>query len=148
MKTVEELRLELKEQLQDCIHVNDGSIAAQVDDRIQWAWDNWEDDIVATFYEGEKPECYNEEFRNEWIDNEPFDVELERINNPEFTYDVVFNDETDSNNKGFQYSLEDAKGYIDSYNGTNESYFEDYKGGIASVVCNETGETVYEVQIK
>ena len=83
MKTVEELRSELKGQLQDCIHANDGSIAAQVDDSIQWAWDNWEDDIVATFFEGEKPECYNEKFRDEWIDNEPFDIELERINNPE-----------------------------------------------------------------
>lgn len=65
-----------------------------------------------------------------------------------YTYDVHFNDENDSNNKGFQYSLEDAKGYIDSNNGTNESYFEDYKGGVASVVCNETGETVYEIEIK
>lgn len=66
----------------------------------------------------------------------------------ELTYDVYFNDEIDSNNKGFEYSLVDAKGYIDSYNGTNESYFEDYKGGIVSIVCNKTGETVYEVDIK
>lgn len=66
----------------------------------------------------------------------------------QFTYDVHFNDENDSNNKGFKYSLEDAKGYIDSYNGTNESYFEDYKGGTVSIVCNETGETVFETEIK
>ena len=66
----------------------------------------------------------------------------------EFTYDVYFDDENDSNNKGFKYSFEDAKGYIDSYNGTNESYFEDYKGGIVSIVCNETGETVFEVEVK
>ncbi len=65
----------------------------------------------------------------------------------EFTYDVHFNDENDSNNKGFKYSFEDAKGYIDSYNGTNESYFKDYKGGSVSVVCNETDETVYEVEV-
>lgn len=63
------------------------------------------------------------------------------------TYDIHFNDENDSNNKGFQYSLEDAKGYIKSYNGTNESYFEDYKGGSVSIVCNETGEMVYEEEI-
>ena len=64
-----------------------------------------------------------------------------------FTYDVYFNDENDSNNKGFKCSLEDAKGYIDSYNGTNESYFEDYKGGTVSIVCNETEETVFETEI-
>lgn len=64
------------------------------------------------------------------------------------TYDVHFNDEYDSNNKGFEYSFEEAKAYIDSNNGTNESYFQDYKSGTASVVCNETGETEYEVEIK
>lgn len=66
----------------------------------------------------------------------------------ELTYDVHFNDSTDSNNKGFEYSFEEAKSYIERYNGTNESYFEDYKGGIVSIVCNETGETVYEETIR
>ena len=64
------------------------------------------------------------------------------------TYDVHFNDDQDSNNKGFEYTLEEAKDYIQAYNGTNESYFEDYKGGTVSVVCNETGETVYEEEVK
>jgi hypothetical protein len=63
------------------------------------------------------------------------------------TYDVHFNDDQDSNNKGFEYTLEEAKEYIQAYNGTNESYFEDYKGGVVSVVCNETGETVYEEEV-
>ena len=66
----------------------------------------------------------------------------------ELTYDVHFNDSTDSNNKGSEYSFEEAKSYIERYNGTNESYFEDYKGGIVSIVCNETGETVYEETIR
>ena len=66
----------------------------------------------------------------------------------ELTYDVYFNDDNDSNNKGFKYSLEDARGYIDSYNGTNESYFEDYKGGVVSIVCNETEEEVYSTEVK
>ena len=64
------------------------------------------------------------------------------------TYDVHFNDSTDSNNKGFEYSFEEAKSYIERYNGTNESYFEDYKGGIVSIVDNETGETVYEETVR
>ena len=64
------------------------------------------------------------------------------------TYDVVFNDDQDSNNKGFEYSKEDAIGYIESNNGTNESYFDDYKGGTVQVVCNEDGEVVYEAEVK
>jgi hypothetical protein len=64
------------------------------------------------------------------------------------TYDVHFNDSENSNNKGFEYSFDDAKAYIDRYNGTNESYFEDYKGGTVSVVNNDTGETEYEEQVR
>lgn len=64
------------------------------------------------------------------------------------TYDVVFNDDTDSNNKGFHESKEYCIDYIQQYNGTDVSYFEDYHGEIASVVCNETGETVYEEELK
>lgn len=64
------------------------------------------------------------------------------------TYNVHFDDSNDSNDKGFKLSFEDAKAYIESNNGTNNSYFEDYKGGIVSIVDNETGETVYEEEIK
>nr|DAI10634.1 MAG TPA: hypothetical protein [Caudoviricetes sp.] len=64
------------------------------------------------------------------------------------TYDVHFNDANDSNSKGFNESLDFCKNYIESYNGTNESYFEDYKGGTVSIVCNETGEEVYFEIIK
>ena len=64
------------------------------------------------------------------------------------TYDVHFNDATDSNSKGFNESFEYCKNYIETYNGTNESYFEDYKGGIVSIVCNETGEEVYSEDIR
>ena len=64
------------------------------------------------------------------------------------TYDVVFNDESNSNNKGFQDSLKNCKSYIKSYNGTKESYFGDYKGGTVSIVCNETEVLMYEVKVK
>lgn len=64
------------------------------------------------------------------------------------TYDIFFNDSENSNNKGFAISLEDAKAYINRYNGTNESYFADYKGGTVSIVCNETEETVHEEEVK
>ena len=64
------------------------------------------------------------------------------------TYDVHFNDESGSNNKGFSQSYDYCKTYIEAFNGTSESYFEDYKGGIVSIVCNETGETVYEEEVR
>ena len=65
-----------------------------------------------------------------------------------YTYDVVFNDDYDSNNKGMNESLEYCKEYIRQNNGTNHSYFEDYEGGTVSIVCNETGETVYEEEVR
>ena len=64
------------------------------------------------------------------------------------TYDVYFNDAENSNNKGFKCSFKEAKSYIERYNGTNNSYFADYKRGTVSIVCNETGETVFEEEIK
>ena len=64
------------------------------------------------------------------------------------TYDVHFDDSNDSNSKGFKLSIEECKDYINSNNGTNDSYFGDYKGGTVSIVCNETGETEYSEAIK
>ena len=64
------------------------------------------------------------------------------------TYNVVFNDSENSNDKGFEYSLEDAIHYVQTYNGTNESYFADYKGGIVEVIDNETGEVAYQEEVR
>lgn len=64
------------------------------------------------------------------------------------TYDVHFNDETSSNSKGWQDTYQYCLDYIKAYNGTNESYFADYKGGIVSIYCNETEEDVYTEVIR
>lgn len=64
------------------------------------------------------------------------------------TYDVHFNDDSNSNSKGFAIDLDSAIAYIQANNGSNFSYFADYKGGTVSVVCNQTGETVYEEQVR
>lgn len=83
MKTVNELRSDLKNELASCSHVNDNSLAAHVNENIQWAWDNWTVDFTS-YYEGiEKPERYTESFRDEWIENEEFDTELEAMNDEE-----------------------------------------------------------------
>ena len=64
------------------------------------------------------------------------------------TYDIHFNDDCDSNSKGMKASVDYCKEYIRQNNGTSESYFADYKGGTVSIVCNETGETVYEEEVR
>jgi len=65
----------------------------------------------------------------------------------EYTYDIIFHDDTTSNNKGFSIPLEDAHEYIRSYNGTNESYFANYKGGMVEIFCNETESVVYSTPV-
>jgi hypothetical protein len=87
---------------------------------------------------------YEAEDKQEGSYSEDFYEIVER----EYTYDVVFNDDTDSNSKGFSESYDYCLSYIKHNNGTNESYFADYKGGFVSIVCNETEETVYEESIK
>ena len=64
------------------------------------------------------------------------------------TYDVCFDNDNSSNNEGWHETYEYCKNYIEMYNGTNESYFEDYKGGIVSIYCNETDEEVYSERVK
>ena len=58
------------------------------------------------------------------------------------TFDLIFNDENNSNNKGFAESLDYCRNYIKYNAGTNFSYFEDYKNGTVSIYCNETDEIV------
>ncbi len=64
------------------------------------------------------------------------------------TYDVVFNDDTNSNQKNMNDELDVCHFYIKNYNGTNESYFADYKGGTVSIICNQTGEVVHSEIVK
>lgn len=63
------------------------------------------------------------------------------------TYDVVFNNDTESAAKGWQMTAEYCGGYVDRNNGANISYFADFKGGTVQVVCNEDGEVVREEAI-
>ena len=64
------------------------------------------------------------------------------------TYDVVFQNDENSASKGFHSTLQECKDYIEAWNGSNHSYFEDFKGGTVQVVCNETEEVVYETAVR
>lgn len=80
MKTANELRIELKNKLQSCNHINDNTLAAHVNENIQWAWDNWDIDFSSYFEGSEKPQQYTTSFMEEWIENEDFETELAEIN--------------------------------------------------------------------
>lgn len=64
------------------------------------------------------------------------------------TFDIVFNDSEQSNCKGFKSTLEYCKNYIETHNGSNNSYFKDYKSGTVQIICNQTEEIVYQTEIK
>jgi hypothetical protein len=63
------------------------------------------------------------------------------------TFDIVFNDNNNSNNEGFKSTLEYCKNYIEMHNGSNYSYFKDYKTGTVQIICNQTKEIVYQTEI-
>lgn len=42
----------------------------KVTDAIFWAWDNWEESVLKSYYTGEKPTEPTEQFRRQWLENE------------------------------------------------------------------------------
>jgi hypothetical protein len=74
------------------------------------------------------------------------DIEQE-IEEANKTYDVVFDDSENSNSKGFKESLKYCLRYIEKHNGSDESYFKDYKGGKVSIIDNASGDVVYSTSI-
>lgn len=69
------------------------------------------------------------------------------------TFDIQFNDSSDSDSKGFKVSEEYAREHVKNNNhGSHDisSVWHSYKltGGTVSIVCNETGETVHEEPVK
>jgi hypothetical protein len=68
-----------------------------------------------------------------------------QIGTYDFTFDIYFNDNRNTNNMGFDESFEYCLNFI-KMAGPN-SYFEDYKGGSVSIYCNQTQEVVFEKKI-
>jgi hypothetical protein len=64
------------------------------------------------------------------------------------TYNIFFNNNDNSNDMGFKESLDYCNNFIEMHNGSNHSYFADYKGDTVSVICNETGESEFETEVK
>lgn len=64
------------------------------------------------------------------------------------TYDVVFNDSNYSNSKGIHGTIEECMNWIENNRSDKSTYFGDYAGGTVSIICEQSGETVYEEEIR
>ena len=65
-----------------------------------------------------------------------------------YTYDVVFNNSELSDSMGFHATIGYCRDYIKANNGTKNGYFANYKGGIVSIMRNETSEDIFTEDIK
>lgn len=48
---------------------------SKISEAVDYAWNNWDEDILKTYYEGEKPEQPTAEFITNWVDNEDFEAD-------------------------------------------------------------------------
>lgn len=64
------------------------------------------------------------------------------------TYDVLFNDSNDSNNQGIHGTFEECMNWIEWNRNDKSTYFGDYSGGVVSIICEQTSETVYMEDIR
>jgi hypothetical protein len=71
---------------------------------------------------------------------------ISEINN-DLTFDIIFDDDNSSDDLGFYNDFNYCFDYINKYNGTNHSYFADYKKGSVSIYCNELAIIVYTTEI-
>lgn len=63
-------------------------------------------------------------------------------------YDVVFHGAANDNDKGMNASYSECLEYIQIYNGTDRSYFADYKGGTVCIHSLKRGVDVYEEEVR
>lgn len=87
---------------------------------------------------------YSQENKSEVLD-EIEDAVYELISKR--TYDVQFDDDTDGNRQGINGTYQQCINWIELNRNDKSTYFGDYKGGTASIVCVETGEVVYSEEI-
>ena len=66
----------------------------------------------------------------------------------DYTFDITFDDDNDSNAMGFHSTYQYCLDYIKAYNGTNDGYFADYKGGTVSIYCHDTDRDVYQEEVR
>lgn len=48
---------------------------SKISEAVDYAWKNWDEEVLQTYYEGDKPEQPTEEFINQWVENEDFEAD-------------------------------------------------------------------------
>ena len=131
------------------IYNGDKPVTELTDDEIEWVAPEGlaklPDSLQCEYAEFDKEAYYRAGFWRALKDGE---TALVVVIPHVLTYDVFFDNDTSSNNEGWKLSYDECMDYIRAYNGTDVSYFEDYKGGVVSITCNETEETVYSEKIR
>lgn len=81
---MENYKIEIARQLNQ---LNNGSFGVfsdtlrNIDNAVQWAWENWDKDVISSYYLEEKPERPTENFINEWVDNADFEADGYNVEN-------------------------------------------------------------------
>lgn len=56
--------------------ISNSKLLLKIDDGVQWSWNHWDEDVIATYYDGdEKPETPTDEFIKEWVQNTDFEAD-------------------------------------------------------------------------
>lgn len=63
------------------------ALFSKISDAVSYAWNNWDDNIIATYYQGEKPEFAPIDFVEEWISNEDFEADGYNVEELEELFD-------------------------------------------------------------
>jgi predicted AlkP superfamily pyrophosphatase or phosphodiesterase len=50
-------------------------VMSKISEAVNYAWNNWDDKIIQTYYEGEKPAQPTEDFIKQWVENEDFEAD-------------------------------------------------------------------------
>ena len=112
--------------------------------------ENSEHGLFEYLTDEEIQEIESDDEKHEEVKEEVIDFIEENYDFPAKTYDVVFDDDTAMNEKGFKATLEYCKDYVINNNTGKKTgtYFDDYRGGTVMIVCNETEEVAAMQPIK
>ena len=145
MATIKEIKGNVRFAIDWATEENYQPLAGYIgEDEAEWVGKALHDEFVKKGL-NEVDCAYAADKQDEWLDNKTEEL----VNDYKIlTYDVYFDDDESSANKGFEQTFNECKAYIERYNGADEYYFEDFKSGVVSIRCNETGEVVYQEDIK
>lgn len=58
----------------------------KISNAVDYAWNNWDEKILAKYYKGEKPEYPTAEFIYDWVEDEDFEADGFNVSYLKFTF--------------------------------------------------------------